>query len=173
MRLPWRDVAIDGGRPISTSLTAAEAAMLSRLAAGRVVLEIGSAYGYSTIVMAKVAEQVIAVDPHEGHGALPGSLERMRANLAAYHAGNVTMVLEPSAWALRALGAAGARFGLVFIDGDHRADALAADLLGARALLSPSGQFAVHDHGEDTCPDVAPVLDAFSPGQVTDTLWTC
>src|SRR5258707_44930 len=77
MQLAWRPVSIGDGPPISTSLTANEAAELRRLARDAQVLEVGSAYGYSTIVMAQVAEHVTAIDWH-----VPlNSLEPMRHNL--------------------------------------------------------------------------------------------
>src|SRR5689334_294406 len=68
VKLEWRDVA--PGPAISTSLTAAETAELRRLGRNADVLEIGSAYGYSTVTLALVAKWVVAVDPHAAHGSL-------------------------------------------------------------------------------------------------------
>jgi predicted O-methyltransferase YrrM len=180
MRLPWREVRIGDGPPVLTSLTAREAVLLARLAAGRDVLEIGSAYGYSTIVMACTARRVVAVDPHRGHGAMPGSLARMRENLDAYRVADKVAVIagdqaerwwaaEVERWAAEQfaamLDAPAGR--LVFIDGDHRAPAVRADVRYARLLLrllrADDGRIACHDYGEDTCPDVKGVLDALFP----------
>lgn len=180
MRLPWRDVAVDGGQPVCTSLTADEAGELRTLAAGRMVLEVGSAYGYSSIITGQVAEHVFAADPHDGYGSMPDSLPIMRANLAAYDlADRVSIVVARSDSALAALREVGASFGLVFIDGDHREEGVLSDVTAAAALLAYGGVIACHDWDEETCPGVraalesAPVDLMCSTGdvRVLDTLW--
>jgi len=129
LHLPWRDVAPGDGPAISTSVTAAEAAELARLAEGRTVLEVGSAYGYSAVVMALTGAQVTAVDPHGGPGSCAGSYEAMVANLAAYGvADQVEVIREQSQQALPWLAREGLAFGLVFIDGDHSAQAARHDI---------------------------------------------
>jgi predicted O-methyltransferase YrrM len=165
MRLPWREV--DG---ISTSLTRGETAKLRRLAAGQVVLEIGSAYGYSAIQMAQAgARLVVAIDPHAGEN--PGSLERMQANVEAR-----CLADRVAIWRIRSEHATtllreGA-FGLAFIDGDHSEQAVATDARMAWELLAPGGWLCCHDHGEDSCPGVAAALDAWrAPDELIDTLW--
>ena len=82
-KLTWRDAIPTGrtGPAIRTSITAAEARALRRLARDSVVVEIGSAYGYSTVVMALVARRVISIDPHTG---LEDSEQVLRHNLAAF-----------------------------------------------------------------------------------------
>jgi predicted O-methyltransferase YrrM len=175
MILPWRQVTIDGGPPVNTSLTSTEGEMLRELARGRHVLEIGSAYGYSAIVMAQTAESVTAVDPHEGYGAMPGSLDIMRGHLIDYDAwANVTVWQTVSSDALATLALDGRAFGLVFIDGDHRASAVRADVAGALELLADGGVLAVHDFGEISCPDVTKVLASeygHLDHEIIDTLW--
>ena len=164
MILPWRPVQIGDGPAISTSLTAAETDALRELARGRVVLEVGSAYGYSTIVMAQVADHVFSIDPHSGYGALPDSLNVMRQNIHAYDvADKVTIMIGHSQPAMWALARGGATFDLIFIDGDHRAEAVTADITNA-ILLSEDGPCvrAVHDYGEETCPDVKVAVDRTS-----------
>jgi hypothetical protein len=123
MHLPWRGMPpAEGGQPISTSLTVNEAAALADLATGRDVLEVGSAFGFSACVMALAgAKHVTAVDPH----TWLNSHEAMAANLdAAGVADAVTIVRGASPGALEGLGP----FGLVFIDGDHDAAAVTADV---------------------------------------------
>ncbi len=173
MILPWRQVRIGGGPPISTSLTAAEAEALAMLARGRLVIEVGAAYGYSTIVMAQVAARVVSIDPHMGYGSLPGSLEAMRANLEAYGVADKVEVIhgEAAYTALRVLRVP--EVGLVFIDGDHREEAVRQDVTTAMGM---SPRVACHDYGEETCPDVRTVLDALDldylpPPRIVDTLW--
>ncbi len=159
MHLPWRDMPVgDDGLTVSTSLTEGETEELARLAAGRDVLEIGSAYGYSAVTMALAgAVHVTAVDPH----AWLGSHDAMLANLdKAGVADRVTMVRAASPGALDGLGP----FGLVFIDGDHGAAAVMADVEAARKLLAPGGVLACHDLGEDCCcPGVRQALTALFP----------
>ncbi len=52
---------------IPTALTEVEAVALTQLAAGKRVLEVGSLLGFSTVTMARVAEHVTSIDPHEGY----------------------------------------------------------------------------------------------------------
>lgn len=168
MLLPWRPLRLPGGR-INTSLTPAEADRLRELADGRQVLEVGSAFGYSAIVMAQVAEHVLAVDPHTAHD----SLGVMRANLLAHGCEDrVSIVAAASPQVLCALRHARARFGLIFIDGDHSEHAVAFDVACASALLAKRGTVACHDYGEDTCAGVKAALDRLGkPDRLTDTLW--
>lgn len=166
MKLEWRPVAPGDGPAISTSLTAAESDELRRLAAGADVLEIGSAYGYSAIVMALAgARSVTAVDPHVWLDSWP----EMLANVEAYGvADRVTILRAASREALPTLGAA---FDLVWIDGDHEATAVELDVSWGRRLLRPTGTLACHDYGEDTCPGVRWALDAWKvPPKLVDTL---
>ena len=163
MHLPWRDVAPGDGPAISPSVTAAEAAELARLAEGRDVLEVGSAFGYSAVVMALTGATVTAVDPHTW---LPASHEVMTANLAAYGvADRVEVMREASQQALPWLAKEGARFGLVFVDGDHTAEAARHDIRWALQLLDPGGTLAVHDYLEDCCcPGVRVAADGLLEG---------
>src|SRR6266498_2091269 len=117
MSLPWRPVPVDGGPPILTSITEAETAMLAELAAtAGDTVDIGSAYGYSAVVMAKAGARVTTIDPHAGEN--PGTLDTLMANLQAYQANTVTVSVGTSQEVLPRLPLGW--FGLVFIDGDHR-----------------------------------------------------
>src|SRR5262245_6978635 len=138
MKLEWRPVYVDdqAGPPINTSLTAAETARLRQLGDGADVLEVGTAYGYSTAVLALVAASVVAVDPH----AALNSYETAASNLRAYGVRHkVTMMLDGSPDALQSLRDEGRRFDLVWIDGDHEAPAVERDVRWGRALLRPNG----------------------------------
>ena len=163
MHLPWCDVAPGDGPAISTSVTAVEAAELARLAEGRAVLEVGSAFGYSSVVMALTGARVTAVDPHTW---LPASHEVMTANLEAYGvADRVEIFRAVSQFVLPRLADEGARFGLVFIDGDHSAQAARHDIQWALQLLNPGGTLAVHDYLEDCCcPGVREAADGLLEG---------
>ena len=164
MILPWREVSIDGGRPISTSLTADETEALRQMAEGKRVLEIGSAFGYSTVVMALGAVHIDAVDPHEAHGS-----ERvMRSNLRAYGVENkVTVHLATSATAELE-----GNYDSVFIDGDHTEEGVTHDVHLAMSL--GASVIACHDYGEDSCPGVRKALDRLfpeGPDTLIDTLF--
>lgn len=170
VKLEWRDVAPGDGPAISTSLTLAETDELRRLAADADVLEIGSAYGYSTVVLGLVARSVVAVDPHRALNSFGALLE----NLAAYGVTSRTVVEikrgDSSAIMPQLLGE-GRRFDLVWIDGDHEAATVAQDVRNALLLLRPGGTLVVHDYDEDTCPGVREALDAWKvPPRLVDTL---
>lgn len=165
--MEWRPVSIDGGPAIKTSLTERETKELQRLAQDRKVLEVGSAYGYSTIVMAQVAEQVIAVDPHHALASWP----IMNQNLKAYGVERkVVCVMSTSQQTLPTIPRQS--LGMVFIDGDHQYDAVRFDLAWARMLVKPFGAvIAVHDYDEEICPDVRRALDDWMPPDfLVDTL---
>ena len=175
VHLQWRAVqaSTDPHSPaFATSVHGDEAVRLAKLAAGRRCLEIGSAYGYSAVVMAAAgAVHVTAVDNHK---SLP-TRQVMEASVAACGvADKVTMLVADCEVALPELAVAGERFGLVFVDGDHGHDAVVRDVRLALTVLEPGGVLAVHDYGEDCCPGVAGALDELFPGgpdEVTVTLW--
>ena len=175
MRLEWRPVSPGDGPAILTSVTAAEAAELASLAAGRQVLEVGSAHGYSAVVMARAGADVTAVDDHNGGTWLGDTLSAMHASLAAYGvAGRVEIMQGASQRVLPVLAGEEARFGLIFVDGGHTADTVRHDVEWALRLLAPGGVLACHDYGEDTCPGVAQALDQVfpaGPSRLTDTLF--
>ena len=168
--LMWRPVAPRAGGPaISTSLTAAEAARLGELAEDREVLEVGAAYGYSTVVLALAAASVVSVDPHAWLQSEPA----LRTNLDAYGvSAKVDVRVGASEGVLPAFAAEGRRFGLVWVDGDHRRPAIEQDVALAVPLLTTGGVLACHDFGETTCPDVREVLrERFGePHELVDTL---
>lgn len=163
--LEWRLVAPGDGPEISTSLTLAETDELRRLAKDADVLEVGSAYGYSAVAMALAGAKVLAVDPHQWLN----SQGPMLANLLAYGvASRVDIWAEDSRTALPSIGA---RFDLIWIDGDHEAHAVAQDVANALRLLKPTGTLACHDYDEATCPGVREALDAWKvPPRLVDTL---
>lgn len=164
MKLPWRVATY--GPAIYTSLTDAEAQELVRLSAGKWVLEVGAAYGYSTVLLAENAKHVDSVDPHETHQ----SLDSLRSNLREYGiARRVEVHIGFSSEVLPKLRAA--TYDLVFIDGDHTAPGVAHDLEHALRLAAPEGVLAFHDWNEETCPGVRQALEAWrQPDYIVDTL---
>jgi len=160
MHLAWQEQPVGGLHPqtIPTSVLPEEAAALARMAKDQDVLEIGSAFGYSAIVMALGgARSVTAVDPHDWLDSLPV----MTANLLlAGAAGKVTILRHASQDVLPGMAAAGTRFGFIFIDGDHAGTQVGADVNLALPLLAAGGTLACHDREERCCcREVAPALD--------------
>lgn len=143
-KVTWRDIP---GR-----LTDAEGQELQRLAVGRVVLEIGSLLGRSTVCLAEVARAVHAIDPHrpgntDFHSDFAGkdSLIELRANLRAekldnrvlLHVGTVGDLWLPSKPV----------FDLAFVDGCHLYPAVRKDLAFVQQIVKPGGKIVVHDYG--------------------------
>lgn len=81
---------------IPTALTDAESEKLKRLAEDKHVLEIGSLLGYSTVIMAHVAKQVISIDPHDGYPEdnPTSTLAQYVRNLNEYGCNNVVTVVD-------------------------------------------------------------------------------
>lgn len=107
------------------------------------MLEVGSAWGYSAITMARVARSLVSVDPH----IALATWDAFQANLQAHGvAGRVTALRMESRAALPNLHLAGRRFDLIFIDGDHSPAAVTFDATWARALVTVRGVIAFHDY---------------------------
>jgi hypothetical protein len=167
-----------------TSLTDLEAAKLKELAAGRVCLEIGAAFGFSTAAIASVAEYVWSIDPHN---VVPGGIQAHYHFFgdkvpAGYESTSVRLeaLLDELGLKDRARPCLGYSQDLLwppcgellpdlvaepvefcFIDGDHGRTAAFGDLMACLALPLPPGRertIAMHDFGEDTNPDVAAVV---------------
>lgn len=181
IQLVWRDVPIGAGPPINTSLTEAETAELQRLAKDSDVLEVGSAYGYSTVAIGLVAKSVVAIDPHLTHGSYGDLVANLAANglrdKVRIEVGYSQDVLPLLAGTIQtSMGVTVMdefpMFDLVWIDGDHSAETVEHDVQWALKLLKPGGHLACHDYDEVTCPGVRMALDKLfgGPGVLTDTL---
>jgi predicted O-methyltransferase YrrM len=154
---------------ITSAVTAVESHRLAELAKGKVVLEVGSWYGYSTIVMARVAKRVHAVDWHRGdaHAGERDTLATLWANLERYavrdrvilHVGraqDVLPVLRPGS------------FDLAFLDAFHTTEAVARDAALIRPLLRRGGMLAFHDYGRFGVKEAVDALGV--PVSLTGTL---
>lgn len=152
---------------IASGVTEAEADRLAELAKDRTVLEVGSWYGLSTIVMARTAAMVHAVDWHRGdaHAGRRETLTVFWANLERYdvrdrvvvHVGRAEVVLPM----LRE-----ASFDLAFVDGFHETKAVTRDARLILPLLRPGALLAFHDYGRF---GVRPAVDALNLRQVSLT----
>ncbi len=157
------------GPPINTSLTDNNVRDLGWLASNGRVLEIGTAYGFSTVVMANVARGVVTIDPHITHASLPivqfnldvyGVKDRVDIKVGTSQEWCPQLELES--------------FDLAFIDGDHTGPGVWHDVKWAQRLVKTGGYIACHDYGEDTCPEIQPTLDTLypkGPDRLVDTLF--
>jgi predicted O-methyltransferase YrrM len=137
-------------REIESAMTDAEAEKLQELARNGVVLEIGAWYGFSTIVMARVAKMVHSVDWHLGDSFTGhpdgGTFQQFRENLERHKvASRVVIHLGDSGYILPMLRPRS--FDLVFVDGQHSHAAVRYDGVEARQLVKLGGIVAFHDYG--------------------------
>lgn len=133
----------------NTQLSAAERALLGKLAAGKTsVLEIGVFEGASTRILAESAApgaRIVAVDPFfKGRLGICWSEYIARHHLAQRMAGTqVEIVAKLSRDAFS--DEERQSFDLIFIDADHSWDGVDTDWNLAKRLIAPSGQIALHD----------------------------
>jgi hypothetical protein len=140
---------------IVSAVTDEEAELLSNLAAGKFVLEIGTEFGKSTIAMARTAKLVYAVDHHHMAPKLsePWDVERcveqvsaLLRNLRKYNvAEKVIPVIGDCGKACSYL--APGSFDMLFIDADHTYTGVRHSLWSAIGLLVAEPIIAFHDYG--------------------------
>ena len=131
-------------------LTVEEGKALAELARDKRVLEIGSYCGKSTICMARTAEYVLSIDPHDGRGtpeAKP-THQAFKYNLARHSvAGKVDSLIGTlENVGIKSYTDSAAFFDLIFIDGAHDYASVASDITNALPLLSDDGILAFHDY---------------------------
>jgi predicted O-methyltransferase YrrM len=165
MSHPWRPI---GDRGMRTSVSPAEITALCGLAYRGDVLEVGTAWGYAAVMMAqKGAHHVTTVDPHQPHDSNEQAVGTCgdALRLMQYYgvADRITVVQERADELLPRLRgniyAPGAKFDLVFVDGDHSAQATMHDLLWGMWLVRDGGFVACHDYGPG---GIAGVTEAFN-----------
>ena len=127
---------------IETFISLLEAYALACAAQGRRrVLEVGSAWGFSTVLLAQQGCMVYAVDPHEDFH----SADVWAANCRRYRVAHSVVPIEKrSQEALPPLPEH--TFDLMFIDGDHSEEVASFDCRQALRLVKPGGIIAVHDY---------------------------
>jgi len=148
-----------------------EAAVLRQLASKcRLVLELGSYVGRSTVVLAEGASHVVALDHHRGSQehqpgkthhdpqfvdpktgvftTYPAFLANLRRDGLESRV-SIFIGWSDMAWILRP-----AIFDMVFIDASHDFDAAMADGLLALELVRPAGLVVFHDYGVRGFPGV-------------------
>ena len=138
-------------------LTEAQAARLARAgerAAGGLVVEIGSFRGRSTIVLARAAGGVVAIDPHAGSDRGPQEIAADAARGDDDHAAFTRNVAEAGVADrvrhVRRMSADAHRevdgeIALLYVDGAHRFGPARADIRDWGARVRPGGTMLVHD----------------------------
>ncbi len=160
-------------------ITLAEARFLAELMRGLAspgpIVEIGTLFGWSTsvIVLAKDPErELITVDNYSWNPfGLPPALHEAttHAALADAIAGERVRVLATNAADFYA-GYAGPPPALVFIDGDHSYEAIAADIRGSRQIRAQV--ICGHDYAPKIFPGIARAVDeAGGIARREGTLW--
>lgn len=136
---------------VTTAITGPEAEELGRLAQGKTVLELGSYHGFSTVVLASVADRVYAVDWHMGddHAGVGDSWGEFTKNLNEYPdaASRVVVCRGRFEDEVPKLAAEGVRVDGAFLDGMHDEPSVTRDLALALTLVRPGGFIAAHDYG--------------------------
>jgi hypothetical protein len=131
-------------------LTRAEGELLWRTAAGRAVLELGTAGGRSAVCLGQSAVRVVSVDRSNQAEAAEWVRRYGLADRVGFRWGEPPDVC-------RAL--AGRRFGLGFVNAQHDAASLARDIAAVLPLLEPSGLLAFHAYPDPGRPGVRAVVD--------------
>lgn len=135
---------------IITAVTVDEATALADLARGKTVLELGAFYGFSTVVLASVAERVTSVDWHQGDD-MAGLIDTwgvFMANLNRFGvAERVQVVRGRFEDELPIMAERRLLFDGCFLDAHHSEESVRADLALALPLVRPGGFMAFHDYG--------------------------
>jgi hypothetical protein len=144
--------------PVEGWLTEDQARRLHDRAAGTrpagAVVEIGSFRGRSTIVLARAAGAVVAIDPHAGGDRGPQEITpdaargdddhaAFTANLR--EAGVADRVRHVRRLSGEALGAVDGSLSLLFVDGAHRFGPAREDIVRWGGRVAPGGAMLVHD----------------------------
>jgi predicted O-methyltransferase YrrM len=116
------------------------------------VLEICLAYGFSSQFLLAGLQQrgggrLAAIDPFQSAGWQGIGRRLAQATVAATGADFLSFrcIEERSDWALPQLERQGERFGLIFVDGNHRFDDVLLDVTAAARLCLPGGVIVLHD----------------------------
>jgi hypothetical protein len=133
-------------------LTIDEGRALYDAAAGRTVVEMGTADGRATVCMGQAARRVVTVDVQDQSAAAEWARRFGVTERVEFRCGGVA----------EQLGSGGERFGLAFVDTEHDAASVQRDLELAVRVLEPGGLLAVHDYPDPSWPEVRMVVDEFA-----------
>lgn len=159
MALPKTDEKFDWTN-VRGWLTQAEGEELARLAEGKVVLEVGTFCGRSTLAMAPKARKIICVDTFEGYPS-PGMSDTLGEAMVninrSPHRNKIVVMKGSQESVLPNMDLSGV--GLVFYDADHSEESTALGIsLLEQAGLPKSATIAFHDY-HDFDPGVVAAVD--------------
>lgn len=132
------------------------------------ILEIGSAWGRSTVLLGFASRKLIwSIDPHTGgrayieRGEDQNSFDEFVENLEKYRFSYRVRVLRNTTRevAEHALMPASAKFSLVFIDGLHSHEGVETDFKFSYSRLVSSGVMIFDDYYEPSVSDYAEMID--------------
>lgn len=126
---------------IPTGISEPEAYKLAELAENRMVLELGSWYGFSATVMSQTAKQIVTIDHHFGEWKSEETLPIYTANTRMLK--NVISIIGDNKdilWRLRE-----DTFDMVFIDSAHDYESVKRE--AEQAFWIASKIIAFHDYG--------------------------
>lgn len=154
-------------------LTEREGQKLAELAKDKVVLEIGSYCGRSTICLAQTAKKVHSLDWHRGdadtqthHDTLP----LLRHNLLKWNLTHNVVLHVGRIEDFHGLFLSG-YFDMAFIDGAHDSESVERDCLLAAQALEVGGVIACHDFLDPRVRRaVESIFGAFSQDDLVDSL---
>jgi glycosyltransferase involved in cell wall biosynthesis len=146
-------------------LSVAEGTTLARLARDKLVIEVGSWCGKSTICLAQTARVVHAVDWFQGdrHAGRRWTLADFQANLDRYGV-SAKVVVHPGRFEDVALSFAGCKFELLFLDAEHDIVSVRRHIRLLRQLAATDAVFAFHDYHQPLHPAVRQAVDEAFPG---------
>ena len=154
--------AIDGATRVSIAegVTLHSLCVTDRVTA---ILEVGLAYGFSTVFLLAALDQVgggthTAIDPFQmtdWHGIGITHAHELIAHSARLTSRSFTWIEERSDRALVDLERAGRTYGLVFIDGYHRFDDALVDFTLSARMCGSGGLIVFHDMWLDSIKAVA------------------
>ncbi len=137
-------------RDITGWLHREEAARLQEIVAGKRVMEIGSYCGLSTVVMARVAEHVTAVDYFDGRGT-PNPRDtraEFESNLQRHGVADKVRAVTPDEQLPFS------EYDVIYIDGSHEYRDVCLDIAAAMDVLAPGGLLVFHDYEQPAHPGV-------------------
>lgn len=152
--------------------------LASAASKSKVIAELGSWKGRSTLAMAENTEGIVfAVDVWEdnplqptGMGMRGGIFEEFQRNTRGVT--NICPVVLYTPVAAYAMTRAGVKFDLIFIDACHTFEAVSLDIMLWRPLLNPGGILCGHDFVGDF-PGVAIAVKQLIPKfRVINSIWT-
>lgn len=132
------------------------------------ILEIGSAWGRSTILLGYASiKHIWSIDPHTGgrafveSGETQDSFEIFQDNLVTHGLENRVKILKHTTEEVleKKLLPKALRLSMVFIDGMHTAEGVEIDFGLAYERLEPNGIIVFDDYFEKSVPDYTAIID--------------